>query len=265
MKCPSCSNDVLTTYCPHCGQRQNVSRITLKETVRDFWMQVVGFDGFFLRTLHDLTLRPGQVARSYIDGVRVRYFGPLAYFFFMITLLLLWLSVLGLDFSELIRDKQQTLAVPNASNRAGALVTQWIGDHIKWVLFLAVPFQAFGARHFWFRKSGLNLVEHMVPLFYISGHLFWVTMLVFAYRKIMGDIPVVAVTLLSVMYFGYMYANLMTYQSRLKAFLKGFGVYVTGQLLFVVTLTVIAIILLLLIMVFSPETLESVRPQLRNP
>ncbi|MBL7846797.1 MAG: DUF3667 domain-containing protein [Cyclobacteriaceae bacterium] len=260
MQCVHCGHEVSTPFCPSCGQRSGVKRITLRDTLSDFWMNVVGFDGMFLRTLKDLTRRPGQVASSYIRGVRVLYFGPISYFFFMITLLLLWVSILGMDFAELIRDRQQVMALDTNNSRGIALVTRWVADHIKWVLFLAVPFQAIAARHFFFRKSGYNLMEHTVPLFYTSGHLFWVSMMAFVVLKVAGEQLSIASSLLSVLYFGYVYADLMQYQSRLKAFLKGIGVYVGGQLLFVATMMVMVIVVVLILAVVYPPALDAIKP-----
>jgi len=260
MTCPNCQQETASCFCPDCGQRLDVKRITFKDTVADFWLQVVGFDGYFLRTIRDLTVRPGQVAQSYLSGVRVRYFGPVAYFFFMITLLLLWLGVLDLDFAELIRSKQSSMPSATANSRVSSLLTQWVGDHIKWFLFVAVPFQAVAARFIFFRKSSLNLVEHTVPLFFTGGHLFWITALVFTYRKFAGEIPWVPITAASMAYFGYMYADLMRYQSRLKAFAKGVGVYIGGQALFAISLTLLAVAIIILLSVFSPDTLDAIRP-----
>lgn len=260
MTCPNCQQETASRYCPQCGQLQGVKRITFRDTLTDFWLQVVGFDGYFLRTIRDLTVRPAQVAQAYLSGVRVKYFGPVAYFFFMITLLLLWLSVLDLDFAELIRSRQSTLPTSSVNSRISTTLTQWVSDHIKWFLFVAVPFQAAAARFFLFRKSKLNLVEHTVPLFYTGGHLFWITILVFAYRKFAGEIPWMLITGASMAYFGYMYATLMTYQSKGKAFLKGAGVYIGGQVLFAFSLTIVAIIAIVMLSIFSPDTLDAIRP-----
>jgi hypothetical protein len=261
MNCVSCNQPVSTAYCPSCGQRSGVKRITFRDTIRDFWLQVVGLDGILLRTLRDLTMRPGLVALRYIAGVRVAYLGPIAYFFFMITLLLLWISVLGLDFAELIRDKQQTFGTAQASQKASQLMAQWVSDHLKWFLFLAVPFQAFAARYFFFRKSGYNFIEHTVPLFYTSAHLFWLTMLFFAIRSYTGsDLFLMASSPLSLIYFGYVYSDLMRYQSKVKAFFKGIGVYFGGQILFVVSLTTVIIIVVLIAALIDPKLLEGFRP-----
>lgn len=259
MQCVQCGNEVTTVFCPTCGQSSQVKRLTLRDTLSDFWANVVGLDGIFLRTLKDLTLRPGFVAVSYIRGIRMRYFGPMGYFFFMITLLLLCVSALGMDYALLIRDKQQQIAVAEAGAKASSLVTQWVADNIKWVLFLSVPFQAIAARYALFRKSGYNLIEHMVPLFYVSGHLFWLTMVSFVLMSLGGELYTIIFSLFSLAYFGFMYSQLMRYQSRTKAFMKGIGVYVGGQLLFVLTLSLCIIVAVSLMALINPDALKSLK------
>lgn len=260
MQCVNCSSEVTSEFCPHCGQRSGVARITLKDSIRDFWTQVAGFDGLFFQTLRDLTLRPGVVARSHIHGVRVKYFGPIGYFFFMITLLLLWLSLLQLDFIELIESRQDAMQVGDADSVVMARVTRWVSDNIKWVLFLAVPFQALVARFVFFRKSGLNFAEHTVPLFYTAGHLFWLTMATFAYHKVMNDLPAISVSILSILYFGYVYSSFITNQPRSKAFAKGLGIYVGGQLLFALALVIVGVVVVAGLALLNPEAFEGIRP-----
>lgn len=259
-KCVQCGAGVSTPFCPDCGQRAGVKRLTIRDTLEDSWNNIIGLDGIFLRTLKDLTRRPAYVALSYIAGIRMRYFGPIAYFFFMITLLLLWSSILGIDFADIIRAQQEGLAIPNEeSNNISESITRLFSDQIRWVLFLAVPFQAIAARYFLFRKSGYNLVEHTVPLFYTNGHMFWLTMLMVVVRKFTGEMYSVVDTVLSLTYFGYVYMGLMKYQSRTKAFLKGVVVYFSGLILFILTMIIVSILFLILLKVFDPEAFKALK------
>jgi hypothetical protein len=260
MNCVNCGAEVQTSYCPACGQRAGVKRLIFRDTITDLWNNLAGFDGIFSRTLKDLTRSPGKVANAYIAGVRVKYIGPIGYFFFMITLLLLWIGALGIDFADLIRDRQEDMALVQSDRKGLTLMTQWIGDNIKWFLFLAVPFQAVAARVFFFRRSGYNVVEHAIPLFYASGHLFWLTMVSVLLKKLNGELFSTPVLLLTLAYFGFMYADLMKYQSRVKAFFKGLGVYLAGQLLFVATVTLLVVLFLLALSVVDPEALDLFRP-----
>jgi hypothetical protein len=260
MECIQCGTLVTTAFCPVCGQRTGVKRLTLRDTIADFWTSVIGLDGIFLRTLKDLSRRPGVVALSYIRGIRMKYFGPIGYFFFMITLLLLFISMLGMDFGELMRDRQEEMSIAQGAEMGPKLVTKWLSDHIKWVLFLAVPFQAIAARYFFFRMSGFNLMEHAVPLFYVSGHLFWLSMMTFLLRKLTGDLYSIPLTILSLAYFGFMYSDVMRYQSQFKAFSKGVGVYLAGQLLFVATLTLVGVLVILIMAWVDPAYLDVFKP-----
>ena len=264
MNCINCGVEASGKFCSECGQRVVVKRITLKEEWNDFWSRLYGFDGMFSRTLRELTLRPGMVAKEYIAGNRLKYYGPVGYFFLMVTLLLLLLSMMDLNFAELIRNKQDMIAIPQTNKKLTALVTEWAADNIKWIAFLGVPFQAFTARYFFFRKSGRNFLEHTVPLFYISGHLFWITILTFVYRKIADEMPSAWIGLLSILYFGYVYSTFMTYQSRMKSFMKGIGVYLGGQLMFVIMLSLVAVAAVLILSVVDPDSLDAFRPS-RNP
>ncbi len=259
MNCVNCGGEVHTPYCPSCGQRAGVKRITVQDTVSDVWNSLAGFDGVFLRTLKDLSRHPGRVAGAYLGGVRVRYIGPIGYFFFMITLLLLWIGVLGVDFADVIRDQQEGIIMSQPDRKGVVMMTQWISDNIKWVLFFAVPFQAVVARALFFRRSGYNLIEHTIPLFYTSGHLLWLTMVSVLIKKFTGELYFAFVTILETVYYGYVYADLMRYQSRVSAFFKGIGVYFAGQLLFIVVIIVVMIVFLIVLSVVNPEALDLFR------
>lgn len=259
MNCVNCGAEVHTPYCPSCGQRTGVKRLTLHDTANDVWNNLAGFDGVFLRTLKDLTRKPGRVANAYLSGVRIRYIGPIGYFFFMITLLLLWVGLLGMDFADVIREQQEGMSMEHGDRKGIAIMTQMISDNIKWFLFLAVPFQAVAAKVFFFRRSGHNLVEHSIPLFYASGHMFWLTMVSVLLKKTTGDLHTVWITVLEVGYFGYLYADLMSYQSRVKAFIKGIGVYFTGQLIFILAFTLVTMAFVVVLALVNPEALDMFR------
>lgn len=106
MTCTNCGQEAIEKFCPNCGQRTNVKRITFREGWFDFWSRVYGFDGMFPRTLRDLTIRPGKAARDYINGNRVKYYGPVGYFFLMITLFLVLAGMLDIDVRVFLSQNQ---------------------------------------------------------------------------------------------------------------------------------------------------------------
>ena len=259
MNCVNCGQEASDKFCAHCGQRTEIKRITLKEGWTDFWSRIYGFDGMFPRTLKELTLRPGKAALEYIQGNRVKYYGPVGYFFLMITFLLLLLSLLDLNYAELISNTRN--AIPLKQNtKLEEKLFPLIADNLKLFAFLGVPFQALAARFLFFRKSGYNFLENMVLPLYITGHLFWITILIFTYRKITCEMPFAFMSIMKPLFFGYSYMTFMTDQPKFKTFLKGVGVDLGGQLLFMIILSVVVVIFVLLLAWLNPGAFEMIRP-----
>lgn len=268
MTCINCSTEFEGKFCPNCGQRASVKRITLKESWFDFWSRVYGFDGMFPRTLSDLTIRPGVAAKRFIAGNRVMYYGPVGYFFLMITVCLLLFSMIGVDYFDFIKGMQKTMgpigASPQNSEKISDYAQRLVADNLKIFAFLIIPFQAFSARYLFFRKSGYNFLEHTVLPFYMQGHLFWFTIVLGMLYKWTGFISIVITSAVSVFYIGFGYSTMMTYQSRIKAFFKGILLYFISQLLFTVLIVIVAVLVIMGLYYFDPATFDAIRPS-ANP
>jgi hypothetical protein len=264
MICINCGQPLLGKFCSTCGQRSNVRRITFKEGWNDFWSRIYGFDGMFPRTVRDLTLNPGATAKKFIEGNRVLYYGPVGYFFLMITLYVLIISALGVDLKFLLM-KNQSVLLPAEYNQSDQPLSQmaleWVSNNIKVMAFLIMPFNALVAHVLLFRKSGHNYTEHLVLPFYVNGHLQWLNIAAIIYFKISGNLMLSGVSLLlSLVFFGFAYMQFITYQSKVKAFLKGIGVMVLGQLLMVLLVIILVSVTIALLPYISPETFELIRP-----
>lgn len=266
MNCINCGAEASGRFCSHCGQRMTVKRITFKEGWVDFWSRIYGFDGMFPRTLRDLTLRPGYAARQYILGNRAKYYGPVGYFFLMITLFLLVMSMLDLNMLDFINEKRATF-VPDAikpgsgQEKFTELVLGFISRNMKVIAFLNVPFHAFAARYLIFRKSGLNFMENMVMPFYLMGHLYWLSIVsVFVYFYTNSYLFTTVIGVIALFYYGFGYAALMDYQPKWKAFLKGILVYLGGQVTLIAVASVMAVIAVVILAYTNPDLLEMIRP-----
>ena len=81
--CANCGTEFSDNYCPRCGQKANVRRITW-ESVRQGVMQLWGMESrSFLYTLWQLLLRPGYLIKDYISGKRQVSYPPVKMLFFM--------------------------------------------------------------------------------------------------------------------------------------------------------------------------------------
>jgi hypothetical protein len=262
-KCINCGSDSSSKFCPDCGQRTGVKRITLREGWNDFWARIYGFDGMFASTLRDLTIRPGKASQLFINGNRIRYYGPVGYFFLMITLLYLVGSLLDVSITEFMKSASKTTSFtppPKAGSgqeKFMEAMIQFISDNLKLISFLYIPMQAFASRFIFFRKSNLNYFEHVVLPFYTLGHIYWLSIFSVILFSISGTFMNAGLSmLLSLVYFGYAYADFFTYQSKAKAFFKGIGVYLIAQVL----LMIILFLLLIVAIILFPEVREFFKP-----
>lgn len=261
MTCINCQTESDGTYCPACGQRMEVKRINFKEGWQDFWARIYGFDGMFPRTLRDLTIRPGAAARTFIEGNRVAYYGPVGYFFLMITLFLLVLGMLGLDYADFLRGALKSLPLDNQDTEAIKTAQRFVADNIKLVTFMAIPFQALTARYLVFRKSGYNFLENSVLPFYTMGHLYWVSILGAVYYKLVGTLvhPLIE-TIVTVLYIGFAYTSFITYQSKRKSFMKGVLLFFISYSMIFIFLAICVSLWILFLAWQDPEGLKMFKP-----
>lgn len=84
--CKNCDEPLTTRFCGHCGQ-EKATRITFKELLKTIQMGLLEFRSPFLHTFKMMTIAPGKVCRDYVEGKRERYFNPIKYAFWTITIL----------------------------------------------------------------------------------------------------------------------------------------------------------------------------------
>ncbi len=100
-----------------------------------------------------LLLRPGSVAREYVQGRRKRYFGPFSFLVVVVAAASALIALTG--FRAVSSDS------PN-------LVADFLQSHINLLMFAEVPLLAVFSRLLNLR-AGLNLAEHLVLAAYTSG------------------------------------------------------------------------------------------------
>ena len=266
MICINCGTEDTGKMCSNCGQPLEVKRITLAESWGDFWDKMYGFDSKFLRTVRDATTKPGVVAREFIRGNRVRYFGPVGYYFFMITVFLLVLSMIDLSYADYLKAMQEELPMQQQSNtKLGESTRNWVADNLKLIAFLIPPFMAFASQRIFFRKQGLNFIEHSVPVFYILGHWYWISTIEAVIFKYTGKAMGSAIQLILVsLYLAFGYTTFVQTQPKWKVFLKGIGTYLVGYVLMFIFAGLVGVVIGLLLAWLDPEMFNSIRPSQQN-
>lgn len=220
--CLNCGTLVTTAYCSSCGQPYPTKKLNLVTLWFDFQSRIYGFDGMFPRTLRDLTIRPGEVAKSYINGNRVRYYGPVGYFFIILTIYVLLASLVGVDLTEftMAQNPVDTSVTGHGQVEASKTINAWIIENMRLVSFLIalwmVPF-------LWmvFKRSGYNIVETSVLAFFTSGHVQWLSIIFMLVYAFTGYVVGLGVMLsLSFVYTIFSYASLYNFQAKWKIVLR---------------------------------------------
>lgn len=79
--CPTCHNQVLSPFCPACGERPlNEDDLKLCGLFKQFFHAFSSIDSRLVRSLRNLVSRPGLLTVAYVQGQRMPYTGPIQLF-----------------------------------------------------------------------------------------------------------------------------------------------------------------------------------------
>jgi uncharacterized protein DUF3667 len=87
--CKNCNNHFTGNFCPKCGQKATVHRISIKHILEEFWHNFTHTDKNFFSFAWTLFIKPGTVITEYINGKWAKYFNPYTFFIVITSLLVL--------------------------------------------------------------------------------------------------------------------------------------------------------------------------------
>lgn len=140
-------------YCGTCGQRTGRARLTMRDIGHDFLHALTHVDHSILSLVKALLLRPGFVAREYVEGRRKKYFGPFAFLVIAVGLASFLIVVSGVKWVE-------------ANGQTG--IVEFLQRHVNVVMLLQIPPLA-TACWLLFWNERLYFAEHLVLVAYVSG------------------------------------------------------------------------------------------------
>jgi hypothetical protein len=150
-------------YCGACGQKRIPGRITLHEIARDLLHAFLHVDRSVLSLICQLVVRPGDVARDFVEGRRRRYFGPFA---FLVVCVAVGAAAIALSGFPVV--------TTNQPNRIAA----FLQSHPNLVYFIHVPLLAAACRVVCVLDH-LHYAEHLVLVAYTEGmHVLWNTLVI---------------------------------------------------------------------------------------
>jgi hypothetical protein len=154
-QCQNCGSALPSdqSYCGRCGQKSDAGRLTLKHLGHDLLHALTHVDRSVLSLLWPLLIRPGTVARDYVDGKRKRYFAPLSWLIVIVGLVSAEVAISG--FQVVLANK------PNA-------LSDLLQRHANITFLIQVPVLALFCRLvFW--REGFNSAEFLVLAAYTAS------------------------------------------------------------------------------------------------
>jgi hypothetical protein len=140
-------------FCGACGQRVAAARLTMRDIGHDLLHAITHADHSIFSLLKSLVIRPGVVAREYVEGKRKKHFGPFAFLIISVGLTSFIILVSGINWFA-----------PIPANPVAGFPQR----HINLVILAQLPILALLCWGLFFRAR-LHYAEHLILAAYTSG------------------------------------------------------------------------------------------------
>lgn len=100
--CLCCNHTFEGNYCPHCGEKAGVRRLSWRTLGDDLLYSFTNMDRGFVFTVRELFSRPGHMMREYLAGRRRCYFRPFAMLVLLAGAYLILATLLFPDFNPMV-------------------------------------------------------------------------------------------------------------------------------------------------------------------
>lgn len=150
-------------FCPNCGEKAEVKRITLGSMISDVFSTVTNMDKGFLYNLKNLTLNPQKITSEYINGKRKEILNPVSYLIYAVSIYLIIIIVFDnpKELSDIVDEPRKWLR--KISYEAG----YFIRAHLKYVWIFTIFPLALSLKII-FNKY--NYIENLAISSLIIGH-----------------------------------------------------------------------------------------------
>ena len=89
LTCLNCGTEISDLFCPHCGQKKDVKRLTWHSLVHEVAHFISHIEEGFIKTSIRLVYRPGRTIREYLEGKRKTYYKPVALYLVWVAIFLI--------------------------------------------------------------------------------------------------------------------------------------------------------------------------------
>ena len=188
--CKSCGTDIVGNYCHDCGEKVlSKEDFHVSRYIGGFISSLTNLDSKLYRTLKAFFIRPGQLSRDYLNGIRKPFLSPIQIFLIVTVLFFVFAPVFDLfyvpanwffanmtsenpDFVNFLAMDKMTELGLNRDELALKYDVS-VRNNSKAFLFLAIPFLALGS--YLSRPNSVpQFGKHMIFATYnLSFLIFW--------------------------------------------------------------------------------------------
>ena len=171
MECKNCSNELATNqkFCHECGGKVIVQRITFKTIFAEILDKFFNIDNKFYQTFIILLKQPQEVIEGFIDGKRAKYFNPISYFAFALTLSGLYYFLLKkglIDYDQIMQSSVQSNQ-NEMQQKISMSINKFIVEYSNLVTLLFIPVYVLFTKILFSKYKKYNWAEHFIINIYL--------------------------------------------------------------------------------------------------
>ena len=160
MECKNCLNQLASNqkFCPECGGKVVVQRITFKTIFEEFLDKFFNIDNKFYQTFLTLLKQPQEVISGYLEGKRVRYFNPVLYFYLVQKGFIDYGQLMNASAASYDNEMQKELALK---------INSYIVEYSNAFAVLFIPLYVFFTKVLFSKYKDYNWAEHFIINIYL--------------------------------------------------------------------------------------------------
>lgn len=178
--CKNCDHSFEGKFCPHCSQKADTHRFTVKHFAHEFFHAFTHTDKGILFLMKELFTRPGHAIREYNEGKRKKYFNPITFLLIVSALQIFaakkiqifehYTTAIGAVVSQVAPSEKDRDEIKQEIKQRTEKPLALVMENTKLITLLFIPMLALLTWLF-FRKSGVNYAENLVLNVMISAQL----------------------------------------------------------------------------------------------
>lgn len=211
MICIVCKTEHNANFCPNCGEKAKIKKITFKSIIEDAFSTITNMDKGFLYNLKMLFVNPKSISIDYILGKRKGILNPISFLILSVTMYLIMESLLRIP-----KDNTGILNLPEVYvGKVAYAAGKYVHSFFKYFWILSIIPLAISTKLIF---GKYNFTEHLAINSFVLGQATLIGLISYLVLKI--DMPINPLVYLLILWL--MYRIFMTRKDKLKTFLMSF-------------------------------------------